>query len=180
MMKNMKYRNIMLLLLCVITLSGCSFSGAKKGLELNGNCYENLKDFSEYSENTEVSKLSKFYLSAVNYEITKVDEKTMTVTMNVNVPVISDLVKEIVHSIVNGNQNVSYTDLRSKIEKELESELSSDTLERKSATLELPIQEQNGKYKIVSTDEWSELIYGDLARTYIEMFSQINQGGESE
>lgn len=171
----MKYRNIVLLLLCVITLSGCSSSGTKKGLELKGNCYENLKDFSEYSENAEVSELSESYLSAIAYEITKVDEKTMTVTMDVNVPVVSDLVKEIVHSTVNGNQNASYTDLRSKIEKELKSELSSDTLERKSVTLELPIQEQNGKYKIVSTDELSELIYGDLARTYIEMFSRINQ-----
>lgn len=176
----MKLRNIIIVFLIVniIGLSSCGLFKENKGLELEGNCYENLKDFSDYSENIEISELSKAYLSAINYEITEVNKDDMTVTMDVKIPMITNELLDIVHSVVNSNIDASYDYLKEEIQEELMDTLSSDILEIKTEKIKLPIQEVDGKYQIIFTDEWIELIYGSLKETYINVFSQIGGGFE--
>lgn len=176
----MKLRNIImaLLLMFMIGLSGCGLFNQNKGLELQGNCYENLKNFSDYSEDMEVSELSGAYLSAIDYEITEINKDEMTVIMDVKIPLVAETLSDIIHSIVVSNSGAPYDDLRIKIQEELIAKLSSGEMDVEDATIELPIQEENGKYEIVSTDEWTELIYGNLTRAYIEVFSRI--GGDYE
>lgn len=171
----MRFQNIIIILLIIniFSISGCNLFKKNKELELKGNFYENSKDFSSYSEDIEISELSQAYLSAINYEITNIDKDNMTITMIVQIPLVTNELSNIVHSVVSSNSDVSYNNLKNEIQEELKNKLSSNTFEIETTEIKLPIEETNGEYKIVTTDEWSELIYGNLRKSYIAIFSQI-------
>lgn len=171
----MKKGGMILTVLLVIVLYGCGVVDKQNnGLILQGNCYENMSDFLNYSEMVDVSDLSQAYLKNISYEIKDIDEDKMIVTIDVTVPNVTDILTEIIHFTVESNEyEVSYTDLKNIVEDKFVEKLLDGKFELESSTIQLPLEDVNGVYKIVTTDEFTELIYGDIVKAYFDVFLAI-------
>ncbi len=173
----MKKVSMFLMVFLVAMLCGCGAAKQRNGLTLQGNCYENMSEFLNYSERVDVSELSQAYLKNISYKIIDIDEDKMMATIDVAVPNVTETLTEIVYSIVEKDKSeASYTDLRNMVEDEFIERLLAGKFELESETVQVPIEEVNGTYKLVSTDELTELIYGNIVKAYFKEFSNI--GGE--
>ena len=122
--------------------------------------------------------MAQAYLKNVSYKITNLDESEMMATIDIMIPNVTDTLSEIIDSIMKDDeQEESYIDLRDKVKDEFIEKLLNGEFELESSTIKVPIEEVDGVYKIVSTDELTELIYKDIITAYIEVISDI--GGEN-
>lgn len=174
----MKRNRIFLIIFLLSTLCGCGFVKQKNGLTLQGNCYDNISEFLNYSEADDISELSQAYLKNVSYKITNLDEGEMMATIDIMIPNVTDTLSEIIDSIMKDDeQEESYIELRDKVKDEFIEKLLNGEFELESSTIKVPVEDVGGVYKIVSTDEMTELIYKDIITAYIEVISDI--GGEN-
>lgn len=167
--------SIGIILLIVIFIIPQLLNRTSFGLKKSGTLYENQSDFSvSYSEDSgETTGMSKAFLNSITYEIIDVDRENMTADIKINIPDISDEIVSIINSAINENGDEGYDELREKIQDDFESMLNSDEIKTKTETLTLPIEENNGSYKMALTEEWDKVWLKYLKELYEECMKEF-------
>lgn len=182
-MKHKRVFIVILVFLIIVIGLGIGISkildGNLYGLKKNGNFYDNMSDFSVLVEE-EPDKLAQTYLESITYQITNIDKEKMLVTIEVKIPQITDEFSEVLDKVISENENAEYDVLKNLAEKELTNVIKSDKLDKKTEIITLPMEENDDMYKIISTQEWNELITGNLEELYIEYFKRLIGGMTDE
>lgn len=171
-MRCKKTISILLILIAAMLLCSCK----KNDLKNEGNGLDLLHNFNAESSEAKPTELASAYLTAVEYQVNEIDRSEKTVSINLSVPVVKELIDDTIQEQMDKHPDASYEELRSLIEKALLETLASDDIEKTAATIEVPYQDDDGKMVLAATEEWTELLYGELTSAYLEAFSQI--GGE--
>lgn len=167
--------SIVIILLLVIFIIPQLLNRTSFGLKKSGTLYENRSDFSvSYSEET--TGMSKAFLNSITYEITDVDKENMTADIKINIPDISDETINIIDSKIKENNGKEYDELRKEIQDDFESMLNSDKIKTQTETLTLPIEENDGSYKIMLTEEWDNVWLKYLKELYADFMKELMEG----
>lgn len=145
----------------------------------SGSLYENISDFAVDSLG-EPDELTQSFLESVQYEIIDIDKENMTATVNISVPVITDELSNILDNVITENNGKGYDDLKQIAESELASMLSSSQLKNEKSTLTLQIEEINGSYKIVPSEEWNKVLTENLENLYMSYLESLIGGMTDE
>lgn len=148
-------------------------------LKKAGSLYENISDFALDSSG-EPDELTQSFLKSVQYEIIDIDKENMTATVDISVPVITDELSNILDNVIAENNEKDYDDLKQIAKSELSSMLSSSQLENKKSTLTLQIEEINGSYKLVPSEEWNRVLTENLENLYISYLESLIGGMTDE
>ena len=149
------------------------------GLNETGSFYENISDFALDSSG-EPDELTQSFLESVQYEIIDIDKENMTATVDISVPVITDELSNILDNVIAENNGKDYDDLKQIAKNELSSMLSSSQLENKKSTLTLQIEEINGSYKLVPSEEWNRVLTENLENLYMSYLESLLGGMTDE
>ena len=170
--------SIVIILLLVIFIIPQLLNRTSFGLKKSGTLYENWSDFSvSYSEDSEeTTGMSKAFLNSITYEITDVDRENMTADIKINIPDISDEIVSIIDSAIKENGDEEYDELSKKIKDDFESMLNSDEIKTETETLTLPIEENDGSYKMVLTEEWDNVWLKYLKELYTDFMKGLMEG----
>ena len=152
-----------------------------KSFDLNeaGSLYENISDFA-LDSSSEPDELTQSFLESVQYEIIDIDKENMTATVDISVPVITDELSNILDNVIAENNGKDYDDLKQIAKSELSSMLSSSQLENKKSTLTLQIEEINGSYKLVPSEEWNRVLTENLENLYMSYLESLLGGMTDE
>ena len=148
-------------------------------LEESGSLYENISDFALDSSG-EPDELTQSFLESVQYEIIDIDKENMTATVDISVPVITDELSNILDNVIAENDGKDYDDLKQIAEGELSSMLSSSQLEKEKSTLMLQIEEINGSYKLVPSEEWNKVLTENLENLHMSYLEALIGGMTDE
>lgn len=148
-------------------------------LKESGSLYENISDFALDSSG-ESDELTQSFLESVQYEIIDIDKENMTAAVDISVPVITDELSNILNNVIAENNGKSYDDLKQIAESELSSMLSSSQLEKEKSTLTLQIEEINGSYKLVPSEEWNKVLTENLENLYMSYLESLIGGMTDE
>lgn len=176
-MKRMLALSMVMLILC--SLAACG--NKKKGLAMNGSYLENISSFVAAENSGAVSAeglsgVTQAYLQGVTYRIVKLDEDNKVATLDVHVPNFTKILPQIVTDVMEENEEASYDDLLLLVQAELEKALSDEAVECTTTTIELPLREVGGEYKLVCNEVWDELIFGSLQEMYLECYRTMIGG----
>lgn len=148
-------------------------------LKESGSLYENISDFAvDFSG--EPDELTQSFLESVQYEIIDIDKENMTATVDISIPVITDELSNILDNVIAENNGKGYDDLKQIAKSELSSMLSSSQLENKKSTLTLQIEEINGSYKLVPSEEWNKVLTENLENLYMSYLESLIGGMTDE
>ena len=148
-------------------------------LKESGSLYENIFDFALDSSG-EPDELTQSFLESVQYEIIDIDKENMTATVDISVPVITDELSNILDNVIAENNGKDYEDLKQIAESELSSILTSNQLENEKSTLTLQIEEINGSYKLVPSEEWNKVLTENLENLYMSYLESLIGGMTDE
>ena len=148
-------------------------------LKESGSLYENISDFALDSSG-EPDELTQSFLESVQYEIIDIDRENMTATVNISVPVITDELSNILDNVIAENNGKDYEDLKQIAESELSSIFTSSQLENEKSTLTLQIEEINGSYKLVPSQEWNKVLTENLENLYMSYLESLIGGMTDE
>lgn len=151
------------------------------GLRKSGSVYENMSDFLLYSsdESDEMGKpdkLTQSFLKSIHYEITDIDKEKMTAVVEVNVPKMADTLSEVLDKVIENNSDKDKEELIRIAESELSSMLSSNQIETQKSTITLQIEETDGFYKLVPSEELDGVITGELDNLYMSYLKSLLGG----
>lgn len=148
-------------------------------LKESGSLYENISDFALDSSG-EPDELTQSFLESVQYEIIDIDKENMTATVDISVPVIADELSHILDNVIAENNGKDYDDLKQIAESELSSMLRSSQLENEKSSLTLQIEEINGSYKLVPSEEWNKVLTENLENLYMSYLESLIGGMTDE
>lgn len=148
-------------------------------LKESGSLYENISDFALDSSG-EPDELTQSFLESVQYEIIDIDKENMTATVDISVTVIADELSHILDNVIAENNGKDYDDLKQIAESELSSMLRSSQLENEKSTLTLQIEEINGSYKLVPSEEWNKVLTENLENLYMSYLESLIGGMTDE
>ncbi len=174
----MKRIIVLLLVLLMMSLTtSCNKKDASSELRMSGAYYDNITDFKRTGNDTNVNEsmenmsgVAKSYLQSVTYVITGLDKENKVATLEVSVPNFTKVLPRIVTDVLAENENASYENLFQLVQSELEKALSAEGIEKTVATVDLPIEENNGEYKLVYNEQWEQIVWGSLEDMYIEYY----------
>lgn len=148
-------------------------------LKESGSLYENISDFAlDFSGGPD--ELTQSFLESIQYGIIDIDKENMTATVDISVPVIADELSNILDNVIAENNGKDYDDLKQIAEAELSSMLSSSQIENKKTTLTLQIEEVNGSYKLVPSEEWNKVLTENLENLYMSYLESLIGGMTDE
>ncbi len=180
----MKTGIILILALIMISLAtSCNKNNSSNELQMSGSYYDNISDFkhtgndidvNESEENT--SSVAKSYMQSVTYEIKELDKDNEIATLEVSVPNFMQMLPQIVSDVLAENEDASYEDLLQIVQSELEKALSKEDIEKTTTTVDLPIEENDGEYKLIYNEQWEQIVFGSLENMYIEYYRTMIGG----
>ena len=182
-MKKKKVVITIIISFCVILVSAIvAFklsSGNLYGIEKSGNLYDNISDFAVLSEETP-DELTQAYLESITYKIINFDKEKMMATVEMQVPQISDELSKVLDKIISENKDAEYNELKSLVKKELTNVLKSNRSDKSTNTLIVSVENINGFYQIIPSQEWNDLITGNLEQLYMEYIKTLIGGMTDE
>ncbi len=180
----MKRAIVLLFALLIMGLTtSCNKNDTSDELQMSGSYYDNITDFKYFGNDTNinenmesVSGVAKSYLQSVTYEIKELDKENKLATLEVSVPNFTQVLSQIVSDVLAENEDASYVDLLQIVQSELENTLSNEDIEKTTSTVDLPIEENDGEYKLVYNEQWEQIVFGSLENMYIEYYRTMIGG----
>lgn len=174
---------LMLSLLVMSILTSCIKNDKSNELQMTGSYYDNIDffktagDSSDDNEDAEItSDLVKSYFQGITYEIVELDKDNKFATVNVSVPDLTKILPQIISDVLTKNPDATYDELLSIVQSKLEKELTSDGAEKNTTTLDLPIEEKDGKYLLIYNEQWEEIVFGSLEEMYLDYYRTMIGG----
>lgn len=162
--------------------TSCNKKDTYSELQMSGSYYDNITDFKRAGNDTDVNEsvesmsgVAKSYLQSVTYEIKELDKENKIATLEVSVPNFTQVLPQIVSDVLAENEDASYEDLLQIVKSELEKVLSNENIE-KTTTVDLPIEENDGEYKLIYNEQWEQIVFGSLENMYIEYYRTMIGG----
>lgn len=167
-----------ILLLCLLVSCG---KKETNGLQMSGSYYDNISDFAgtdiqESATVEDASAITKAYLQGVTYEIIELDKDNGVATLEVSVPNFTQLLPQIVTNVLAANEGASYEELLQIVQSEVEKALTDEGVEKTITTIDLPVEERNGEYKLIYNEQWDQIVFGSLEDMYIEYYRTMIGG----
>lgn len=174
---------LLLALLMMSITTSCNKKDTSSELQMSGSYYDNITDFKRAGNDTDVNEsvvstsgVAKSYLQSVTYEIKELDKENKVATLEVSVPNFTQVLPQIVSDVLAENEDASYEDLLQIVQSEMEKALSNEDIEKKTTTVDLPIEENDGEYKLIYNEQWEQIVFGSLENMYIEYYRTMIGG----
>lgn len=173
----------LMVILFLLSLTACG--NKKNEPAMSGSYLENISDFAETDNSGAnsaegLSGVAKAYLQGVTYQIVELDKDNKVATLDVRIPNIAKILPLIVTDVMEKNEGTSYDELLLLVQSELEKALSDKAVECTTTTVYLPLQEVDGKYKLVRNEVWNDRIFGSLQEMYLEYYCTMIGGMTDE
>lgn len=168
---------LLLVLLMMSLITSCDKKDASSELRMSGSYYDNITNFKHVGNNANVNEsvesmsgIAKSYLKSVTYEIKKLDKDNEIATLEVGVPNVTQVLPQIVFDVLAENKDASYEELLQIVQSKFEKMLSNEGIEKIVTTIDLPIEKNDGEYKLIYNEQWEQIVFGNLENIYIEYY----------
>ncbi len=124
----------------------------------SGKYIEHISDFNEPIVYDESDAITNSYISSVNYTVESIDEGNLVATLTISVPDYKTVLSNTIsHCIDEYGDSIEYEELFEIVKEKFASELSTTDVFI-TDTITVPIEKDNGKWKLLVDSDFSNFI----------------------